>query len=214
MKSYNWKMIAGILLLLLGGLTLLDTFNLIPGLNNIWEWLMAGVFLLGGGAFLLALRNDRQQNWWAAIPGMVLLGLGLTILVSAFPALEDLGGMIFLASIGAAFWLVYGMNHNHWWAIIPGGVLFTLALVSGIEDSFRLDGGAVFFLGLSLTFALLALLPTGNVRWNWPWIPAAVLFALGAVLALSAENMLQFLLPVGLIIAGLYLVARTFMKQK
>ncbi|MCD4672719.1 MAG: hypothetical protein K8R77_08655 [Anaerolineaceae bacterium] len=214
MKTLNWKMILGIGLLLLGGLTLLDTFNLIPGMENVWGWTMACVFGLGGAAFLYALTIDRQENWWAVIPGMELLGLGLTIAVSAFPGLEQLGGMIFLGSISAAFWIIYLMSHNHWWSIIPGGVLATLAVVAGAEGVLSAYSGVVFFLGLSLTFALLALLPTGDVKMKWPWIPAAVLFALASVLALSAENLLQYLWPVGLILVGLYLVGRTFLKKE
>ncbi len=43
MKSINWKMFLGIGLLLLGSLTLLDTFNLIPGMENLWTWMIAGI---------------------------------------------------------------------------------------------------------------------------------------------------------------------------
>lgn len=214
MKSFNWKLLLGIGLLLIGGLTLLDTFGFIPGMKNIWEWVMAAIFALGGAAFLYALLMDNQGNWWAAIPGMVLLGLGLTIAVSAFPALDNLSGLVFLGSISAAFWIIYVLNHDHWWGIIPGGVLATLAIIAGSEGVLSEYAGVVFFLGLSLTFALLAVLPTGNVRMKWPWIPAAALFALASVIALSAENLLRYLWPVGMILAGLFMVGRTFFQKK
>ena len=213
MKTINWKMILGVGLLLLGSLTLLDTFNLIPGMENLWSWMIAGIFCLAGAAFLYALIIDRQENWWAVIPGMVLLGLGLTIVVSSFRWLDDLGGVIFLGSISVAFWIVYLMNRQHWWGIIPGGVLATLALVAGVDGILAEYSGVFFFLGLSATFALLALLPKDGAQMSWPWIPAAVLFALASVIALSAENMLQYLWPVGLILAGLIMVGRTFFKK-
>lgn len=213
MKTINWKMIVGIGLLLLGSLTLLDAFNLIPGIENLWTWMIAAVFCLAGAVFLYALILDRQENWWAVIPGMVLLGLGLTIVASSFRWLDNLSGSIFLGSIGAAFWFVYLMNRKHWWGIIPGGVLATLALVAGADGVLAGYSGVLFFLGLSATFALVALLPNGGERMSWPWIPAAVLFALASVIALSAENMLQFLWPVGLILAGLIMVGRTIFKK-
>ncbi len=214
MKTINWKMILGIGLLLFGSLTLLDTFNLIPGMGSLWNWMMAAIFGLAGAVFLYALILDRQENWWAVIPGMVLLGLGLTIVAGSSRWLDDLSGSIFLGSISAAFWIVYLMNRNHWWGIIPGGVLATLALVAG-TDRFLIENyaGILFFLGLSATFALLAVLPKGGTSMRWPWIPAAVLFALASVIALSAENMLKYLWPVGLILAGLIMVTRTIFKK-
>jgi hypothetical protein len=213
MKTINWKMIVGIGLLLLGSLTLLDTFNLIPGMENLWTWMIAGIFGLAGAVFLYAVVIDRQENWWAVIPGMVLLGLGLTIVASSFRLLDNLIGSIFLGSISAAFWIVYLMNRKHWWGIIPGGVLATLALVTGADDVLAGYTGVLFFLGLSATFALVALMPKGGEKMSWPWIPAAVMFALASVIAISAENMLQYLWPVGLILAGLIMVGRTIFKK-
>jgi hypothetical protein len=213
MKTINWKMILGIGLLLIGSLTLLDTFNLIPGLENLWTWMIAAIFCLAGAVFLYALIIDRQENWWAVIPGMVLLGLALTIVVSSIRWLDDLSGSIFLGSISAAFWIVYLMNRKHWWGIIPGGVLATLALIAGATGAFAAYSGVLFFLGLSATFALVALLPKGGERMSWPWIPAGVLFALASVIAMSAENILQYLWPVGLILAGLIMVSRTIFKK-
>lgn len=213
MKSINWKMILGIGLLLIGSLTLLDTFNLIPGLENLWPWMIASVFCLAGAAFLYAMIIDRQANWWAVIPGMALLGLGLTIVVSSIFWLDNLSGSVFLGSISAAFWIVYLMNRKNWWGIIPGGVLATLALIAGPMGILDEYSGVLFFLGLSATFALVALLPKGGEQMSWPWIPAAILFALASVIAMSAENILQYLWPVGLILAGLIMVGRTIFKK-
>ena len=61
MKSINWRMLIGVGLLLLGGLTLIDTFDLVPGLDNLWSWIIAAVFALAGGAFLYALIIDRGR---------------------------------------------------------------------------------------------------------------------------------------------------------
>jgi hypothetical protein len=215
MKSLNWKMIVGIGLLLLGGLTLLDSLNVIPAMSSVWEWVLACIFGLGGASFLYALVADRQQNWWAAIPGMVLLGLCATFIISFFPRLGDLAGGAFLASISAAFWIVYLLDRKKWWGIIPGGVMATLAVVAAAGSRLGEFSGVLFFLGMSLTFAVLALVPVNDTHMKWPWIPAAALFALASMLALSAENLLQYLWPVGLILVGLFLVGRNFFfKQK
>ena len=85
MKTINWKMIVGIGLLLLGSLTLLDAFNLIPGIENLWTWMIAAVFCLAGAVFLYALILDRQENWWAVIPGMVSAWPGINDRCQLFP---------------------------------------------------------------------------------------------------------------------------------
>ena len=32
------------------------------------------------------------------------------------------GGALFLGSIGLAFWVIYFVRRDFWWAVIPGGV--------------------------------------------------------------------------------------------
>lgn len=48
--------------------------------------------------------------------------------------LAPLAGPAFLGSIGVGFALVYLADRSHWWAIIPGGVLGTLAAVAAIDE--------------------------------------------------------------------------------
>ncbi len=211
MKVFEWRVIVGILLLVFGGLFLLQSFDVLPGGN--WFW--AVPFGLGGLAFILVLLRSRQ-NWWAAIPGVVLLALGALIALGEFaPKFADsYGGTLFLGGIGLAFWIVYLLNVRFWWALIPAGVMTTLAAVATFEEVGSFEGGAVFFLGLALTFGLLAVLPTGGARMKWPWIPALVLLVMGALLSIGAENMMVYIFPAALILAGFYLVSVSFVKRK
>lgn len=210
MKQIEWRVIVGIVLLVFGGLFLLQSFDVIPG----GGWLWSVPFALGGLVFLSVLVRGRH-NWWAAIPGVILLFLGIII------ALEDLapqfsdqfGGSIFLGGIALAFLIVYLLNVSAWWALIPAGVMITLAVVAGLDEAGSLATGAVFFLGLALTFGLLAILPSGGARMRWPWIPALVLLVMAALLSIGAENMMVYILPVTLILAGLYLVSVAFLKR-
>lgn len=203
MKPINWRAIAGIGLLLFGGLFLLQTLDLLPG----GGWLWAVPFILGGLAFLVVLTRGRQ-NWWAAIPGVILVSLGALIAVGELaPDFGDrYGGSMFLFGIGLAFLIVYLMDRRFWWAIIPMGVMATLTAVTILEEASAFEGGAVFFLGLAFTFALVAILPNGGERMRWPWIPALVLLVLGALLSIGAENMMVFIFPGALILIGVYLL--------
>ena len=98
-------------------------------------WVAA--FAIGGVAFLYVFIRD-QNNWWALIPGSSLLGLAILVgLGVVAPAYADVvGAPIFMGSIGLGFWAVYAVQRENWWAIIPGGVLMSIAAMIFLEEAF------------------------------------------------------------------------------
>ncbi|NMC78428.1 MAG: hypothetical protein GYA59_03615 [Chloroflexi bacterium] len=214
MKWTNWRIYLGALLLLLGGFGLLQSLGLLPAGSYLMGILFGGLFLLGGLAFLSLLLQNRE-NWWASFPGVVLLDLGLLIIGGVLaPGLAGrFGGVFFLAGLSFSFWLVYLIAPQHWWSIIPGGVLLTLAAISGIQENTLWGTGGLFFLGLALTFGLLGMLRVDGRRMNWPWIPAGVLLVLGVLFSLSATQWMNFVWPAALILAGVLLVFRTLVSR-
>jgi len=74
-------------------------------------------------------------------------------------------------------------------------------------------GGGLFFLGLGVTFGLVYLLPTREGRMNWALIPAAVLLIFGALLIASEVQIIKYVGPAVLVLAGVYLVYRAFRRQ-
>jgi hypothetical protein len=120
--------------------------------------------------------------------------------------------MVFFAGISLAFWWVYFTDLNRWWAIIPGGVLLTLGITSALDEISGMETGGFFFLGLGLTFLLVAILPGGGGR-SWAFIPGAILLIFGAVLGTSAVGLLGYVWPAVLIVLGLYFVIRFFRNQ-
>ncbi|MBS1249886.1 MAG: hypothetical protein MAG431_01471 [Chloroflexi bacterium] len=144
----------------MGILFLLQEFTLI---GSAWSSLWAIIMGVAGIAFLWTYATDKA-HWWAAIPGMTLLGLTATVLgdMFAFPGSDWLGSL-FLAFIGAGFWLVYFRQPSFWWAIIPGGTLVTLGAVSGLENV-AIPTESIFFLGLGITFGLAGVSPSQRVQ--------------------------------------------------
>ena len=111
--------------------------------------------------------------------------------------------------IAAGFLAVYLTGRERWWALIPTGVLLTIALVSGLSSiSGELETGGVFFLGLGATFGLLSLVPTPGGRLKWALIPAGILLAIGVLITLETMPILLRLWPAALILVGLVLVIR------
>ncbi len=208
MKRLDMRLVGGVLLIVGGLFYLLNNLGIIRWGNLVWA-AIAGVAAV---ALFAAVVRDRRQ-WWFIIPGMVLTAVTVVILLDYFaPTLEGkLSGALFLGLIGLAFWVIFALDRKMWWAIIPGGALLTLAVIAGLDDVAGIDGGGVLFLGMGLTFGLLALVPIEDGRRaRWPLIPAAALLLMGALFLVGFERALGYLWPAALIIGGLLLLARAW----
>jgi hypothetical protein len=207
MRKLDLRILGGGLLILVGALFLLQEINFIP---SAWGIIWATVFGVAGCVFLYVFWTDRN-HWWPLIPGLGLLSLGLLILIEEiFPGLEW-AGAIFLAGIGFSFWLVYAQNRENWWAVIPGGVLLTLAVVAGIEPYVVGDvGGGIFMIGLGVTFFLVTALPTPQGRTSWALIPGFILLVIGVFLITPLLPLFNYVWPIVLIVIGIFFIIRNF----
>ena len=193
-------------LLILGGVLFL--------LQNLGLFEVGGIFwgLLFGlaGVFFLSIFIQNRANWWSIIPGFTLLGIAAQIVLEQIaPKLADYsGGAIVLGAIGLSFLFIYLTDRQNWWALIPMGVMLTLAIVSSLDEFTQIDTGGIFFLGLGATFALVALVPEG-MDTRWAWIPAGILMVLGIFIFAAAEAMLAYLWPLALILVGVFMIFRS-----
>jgi hypothetical protein len=196
MKRFDYRILVGTVLIMGGILMLLDKMGVLKGATDFF-W--AGLLAIGAGIFLFWFFSDRSK-WWAAIPGFTLAGMAASTLL-----LDKLGwgGLAFLGGIGVGFWAVYLRQPAQWWAIIPGGVLLTLGFTSALTEAFNVvETGGVFFVGLGLTFLLVALL----AKMKWAFIPAAVLLLLGFFLGTPFVGVLEYAWIGILLIAGIALL--------
>ncbi len=201
-KGYNGL---GVLLVALGGLFLLQNFGFLGGLGNfIW----AVLFGFGGLAFLSVFLANRE-NWWALIPGFTLLGLTGTMVLDELDTAGDLSGGFFLASIGFAFLVIYLLRREYWWAIIPAGVLMTLAAIASLSSILPGDTDAsLLFFGLAATFGAVYLMTTPMEQQSWALIPAGVMAIIGLLLLISGGAMTGLIVPFALIALGGIIVLR------
>lgn len=200
MKRIDYRILVGAVLILGGILMLLDRTGLLKGATNFF-W--AGILAVGAAIFLFWFFTDRSK-WWAAIPGFTLGGMAASTLL-----LDRLGwgGLAFLGGIGLGFWAIYFTGPARWWAIIPGGVLLTLGVTSVMSEAYGVvDSGGVFFVGLGITFVLVALL----AKMRWAFIPAAVLLLLGFFLGTPFVGAMEFIWIGLLLVAGAVMVVSAF----
>lgn len=206
MKRLDGRIFGGILLVLGGILLLLQKF--IPGFlvfEDVPEMYVGIGFWIAALVFLFFLLRGQ---WWAAIPGLTLAGIGT--LIAFEDVLGEWGGSVIVGSIGLSFLVIYLMRRDYWWALIPGGVLVSIALGIGVDASAPGIGfPAIFFLGLGATFALVAWL--GKQKWGW-W-PAGILAAMGVIFMTSLAGLWDYIQAVALILGGLVLIYYVFRKR-
>ena len=199
MKWPLLRVLWGLLLVAAGVLFLLNSIGTI----SIGDYQWAIILVIGGLAFLSVFLADRE-HWWALFPSFgLLIGGTILFLESAFPQFSgDFGGAIAMGGIGLAFLLIFLVNLKNWWALIPAGVLFSLAamFVLGFQS------GGVFLIGLGLTFGILGFVPTEHGRMRWAFIPAAILILVGIFITLASYNLFALFWPLGLIAGGVMII--------
>ena len=146
------RIISGLILILLGGLFLIDQFVQIPAMGNLFLPGLGIVFLLWG----IVTRSSGLL-----IPGGILTGIGTGVyLMNALPLEGDAEPGVFLLAFGGGFILIMLLSavftrETHWWALIPGGIL------AAIGAALYMGGAALDVLQLIGKFWPVALILMG-----------------------------------------------------
>lgn len=211
MKTLKSRLMWGVLLIVAGTLFLLENLGLLV-LGSAW-----GLLFAAAGAVFLVEFFVYREHWWAAIPGFTLAGLAALIGLSAiFPrAHGGLGAGLFMGSIGLGFLAVYLRSRmREWWAIIPGGITFSLGVLLALEPLLPGEAFAgLFMLGIGGTFALVYLLPTGGERMRWALIPAGILGVIGVLIFSASFELINLVWALAFIALGGWLIFRG-MRQR
>jgi len=207
MKIRSHPLMWALSFLIAGAFLLLKNFGVFRDLGDaIW----GGVFAVMGAGFLAWYLLDRERVW-RAIAGFPLLTIGaLLILAWQKIGLGDWQAAAVLFGVALGFGAVLLTHDNHWWAILPAGILTVLSALTGVQA--RLDPAAwlgFFVLGLGVVFGLLYLLRLGQHDTGWAGLPAAAFLLIGLAMLASAFHLpgwLAFWWPAGLVIAGAVLL--------
>ncbi len=211
MRFLRSRTVWGILLILMGILFLLESLGILA-IGGAWALLFVVAGLAFGYTFL-----ENRANWWAVIPGMTLLGIAALIAVNTYaPQIgETWGASIFLGALSLAFWIIFlTTGTEQWWALIPGGVLLSLAGAIALEPVVAEEiFVGIFMLGMGITFALIYVLPTQREGMSWALIPAGILTLIGVIFFSVATQLVNLIWPAVLIVIGAYLLLRSLRRS-
>ncbi len=214
MHSSNSRQVLGVSLVLIGVFWLLYRFDWIQIQP---ELIIASLFLLSG--VLMFSSYARAPQVWKLFVGMLLIFISIPIFNEALNWFaDDLVGVIFLWMLGFIFLWIYARDHSQWWAIIPGGIFVTIGVMVMMETMRFIHHSlipAIFFLGFAATFGFLYLIRSPFNKTGWAIWPAGTAFAIAVFIIASELDLLNFdvmgyLLPVGMIVIGIYLVYRSY----
>lgn len=207
MKRLNETVGWGIFLLLAGVFLLLKNLNVFLTWGDL-AW--AALYALAGLGFLVWFFTGTQ-HWWRAIPAFTLLGIGGAMLLQWRNI--ELGGWtpsLVLFGMALGFWAILLVRKEHWWALVPAGVLTTVAVLFGLWSQLDATGRlAVLFVGIGLMFLLLYVIRYDERDARWAAVPAGALLLLGVVTLLDALVLPAWLedwWPIVLVVGGALLV--------
>jgi hypothetical protein len=181
-KEWGWLFPAGVF----GGLALVITL----ATNNVDSAAVASPLFIGLLIpFAAAYLTDRTRNWWALIPGGVMLFLALTTLL-----VDNAGGqwvgVMFLLMFAIAFLVVYLTNRTRTWALLVAyifGVLSLAPMLAAIGDMAGYFGSVLMF-AIALPFFIVYFRTPDN--W-WAIIPAGALSVVGVVVGLAIAGVID-----------------------
>jgi hypothetical protein len=181
-KEWGWLFPAG----LFGGLAAVVWLaDAVPDSAAVAAPLFFGLLI----PFIAAYLTDRSRNWWAVIPGGVMLFLGLTVLMVNSVNGEWVGAL-FLFLIALSFFVVYLNDRTRIWALILAYVMTVLSvapmLAAGGETAAYF--GPVFLFAVALPFFILYFRSVDN--W-WAIIPAGAVTITGIVAALAIAGLIR-----------------------
>ena len=139
--------------------------------------------------FVAAYLSDRARNWWALIPGGVMLFLALTMLLVDSTGGEWVGAL-FLFMIALSFLVIYLNNRTHTWALLVAYILAVLGIAPLMSAAGRDAAyyGPIFLSAVALPFFVIYFRSAEN--W-WAIIPAGSVTTVAGIAALAIAGFIN-----------------------
>lgn len=206
MERHWWRVIAGLLVILVGVVLLLEQFDLIV----LDERFLGTVALFVGAGIFLALWFSNTKQWWPLIPGLIMLSWAVSNLLAMFNVPEALTSLIGVLGSALPFLYIFSLNRKaNSWALIPGGI-FALIGVATIVGSLVGQAWEDFVILMGIALAFFSVFVANRRNW-WALIPGGVL-ALVAMSESPFGAVLGTVGPILIIAAGAILILYSFLR--
>jgi len=196
----------GGLLILLGGLLLMDQFT------DLTDWVWVAALVFSGLVALGVYLSDRSEGWLLLTAYILLVIAGLITLITLNLLPDELVAVYVLLAVALPFLGVFLRDRSQWWALIPAYVLLAVALMNwlmeaGILSDLLVPGYIMFAIAIPF-FVVYGF----NTKQWWALIPGGILTIIGIVFFIS-ETAVQYIGAVLLVITGMWILGRVFARK-
>ena len=176
MKANIVKILWGIVLIAVGGLSLADTLGYVHiELLNHRAWAIAVAGL--SAFFFLCYFLAGMKKWGWLIPALLFAALALVIGLFLDHPNDYMVALPILLSIGIPFYVGYFVDRKNWGLLIPAWVMTVIPIILVLANSAYPDlVGAVVLYAIALPFLMVYL---ANRQHKWALIVGAVLAFIG-----------------------------------
>ena len=163
--------------------------------------------------FVVVYARDREQ-WWALIPACVLLAVAVMVALIELDILRDEAIATFvLAAIALPFVVVYALDRERWWALIPAYVLLAVGVMVGLIGLGVLDDLLIpAYIMFMVAIPFLVVYLRNRDLW-WLLVPGVILAIIGLAFLL-AEGAVQYIAPAALLVVGAWMILRQFTRKE
>ena len=202
-RSKSQGLVWGGLLIFFGAMMLVELFTDL----SAWVW-FAVLALIGVGILALYLK-DRSERGLLITAYVILVIAGLVALINLGVLRDESVAAYVLIAIALPFVLVYAQDRSNWRRLIPAYVLVAVALMvaligGGVLDDLLIPAYVMFAIAIPFFVVYLR----DRTR-RWPLIPGGIMAIIGLSF-LIAESAIQYVVIVGLIGAGVWILVRQF----
>jgi hypothetical protein len=209
MKSQTRKrsLIWGGLLILFGVVLLLETFT------DLTAWVWVGILVAGGLGVFAVYLTDRSDRG-LLIPAYVLWAVALLIALITLNVLRDESVATYvLVAVALPFVVTFLRNRARWRALIPAYVLVAVGVMvwligQGVLDDLLIPAYVMF----AIAIPFIVVYARDSRQW-WALIPGGIMAVIG-IAFLIAEAAAQYVGAVALILVGIWILVRQFVRKE
>lgn len=209
MKSQTGKqgLVWGGLLIVFGVVGLLEVYT------DLTEWAWVAILVAAGlGVFGIYLTS--RSEWGLLIPAYVLWAVaGLVALITLNILQDEFIATYVLTAIALPFLVAFLRGRERWGLLIPAYVLLAVGVMVGLIGAGVLNDLLIpSYVMLAIAIPFFVVYARNPGQW-WPLIPGGITAVIGLSF-LIAEAAVQYVAPVVLILAGIWILVRQLTRKE
>jgi hypothetical protein len=207
LQTGKLRIVYGALLILFGGLLLIETFI------DLSAWVWVGALTIAGLGVYAIYATDRSERWLLVL-SYAMLAIALMVALITLDILRDsFIATYVLTAIALPFIYIYLTDRTHWWAVIPAYILMAIGVMVGlIEGGILEDNLVASYVLFSVAIPFFVIYARDRKQW-WALVPGGIIGLIGLAL-LVAEAAAELIVPAALIIVGGWILARQFARRE